>query len=77
MTIPIRNLYYLFLYAWSQFRGGAMVEPGSTKVRTYRISSRSCYRLGRVNFLGAGSTAGIRHSPMNWLAHAVVFVLIA
>ena len=28
MTIPIRNLYYIFLYAWAQFSGGAMVEAG-------------------------------------------------
>ena len=28
MTIPIRNLYYIFLYAWTQFSGGALVEAG-------------------------------------------------
>ena len=28
MTIPIRNLYYLFLYAWARFPGGAMGEVG-------------------------------------------------
>jgi 5-methylcytosine-specific restriction enzyme subunit McrC len=28
MTIPIRNLYYLFLYAWAQFPGGAVAEVG-------------------------------------------------
>jgi 5-methylcytosine-specific restriction enzyme subunit McrC len=28
MTIPIRNLYYLFLYAWAQFPGGAVGEAG-------------------------------------------------
>jgi 5-methylcytosine-specific restriction enzyme subunit McrC len=28
MTIPIRNLYYLFLYAWARFPGGAIGEAG-------------------------------------------------
>ncbi|WP_213737048.1 hypothetical protein [Bradyrhizobium sp. dw_411] len=28
MKIPIRNLYYLFLYAWAQFPDGAMGEAG-------------------------------------------------
>jgi 5-methylcytosine-specific restriction enzyme subunit McrC len=28
MTIPIRNLYYLFLYAWARFPGGAVGEAG-------------------------------------------------
>jgi 5-methylcytosine-specific restriction enzyme subunit McrC len=28
MTIPIRNLYYLFLYAWGRFPGGAIGEAG-------------------------------------------------
>jgi 5-methylcytosine-specific restriction enzyme subunit McrC len=28
MTIPIRNLYYLFLYAWARFPGGAMGAAG-------------------------------------------------
>jgi 5-methylcytosine-specific restriction enzyme subunit McrC len=28
VTIPIRNLYYLFLYAWAQFPGGAIGEAG-------------------------------------------------
>jgi 5-methylcytosine-specific restriction enzyme subunit McrC len=28
MTIPIRNLYYLFLYAWARFPGGATEEAG-------------------------------------------------
>ena len=28
MTIPIRNLYYLFLYAWARFPGGTLVEVG-------------------------------------------------
>jgi 5-methylcytosine-specific restriction enzyme subunit McrC len=28
MTIPIRNLYYLFLYAWARFPGGAVGEVG-------------------------------------------------
>jgi 5-methylcytosine-specific restriction enzyme subunit McrC len=31
MTIPIRNLYYLFLYAWARFPGGALVEVGIDK----------------------------------------------
>jgi 5-methylcytosine-specific restriction enzyme subunit McrC len=28
MTIPVRNLYYLFLYAWGRFPGGAIGEAG-------------------------------------------------
>ncbi|PVE25807.1 hypothetical protein DC522_03270 [Microvirga sp. KLBC 81] len=28
MTIPIRNLYYLFTYAWAQFPGGVSVAAG-------------------------------------------------
>jgi 5-methylcytosine-specific restriction enzyme subunit McrC len=28
VTIPIRNLYYLFLYAWARFPGGAIGEVG-------------------------------------------------
>ena len=28
MTIPIRNLYYLFLYAWARFPGGSLVGAG-------------------------------------------------
>jgi 5-methylcytosine-specific restriction enzyme subunit McrC len=28
MMIPIRNLYYLFLYAWARFPGGAIGEAG-------------------------------------------------
>jgi 5-methylcytosine-specific restriction enzyme subunit McrC len=28
VTIPIRNIYYLFLYAWARFPGGAAVEVG-------------------------------------------------
>jgi 5-methylcytosine-specific restriction enzyme subunit McrC len=28
MNIPIRNLYYLFVYAWAQFPGGRFVETG-------------------------------------------------
>ena len=28
MKIPIRNLYYLFLYAWARFPGGAVGEAG-------------------------------------------------
>ena len=28
MTIPIRNLYYLFLYAWAKFPDGFLVEAG-------------------------------------------------
>ncbi|MGX0966091.1 5-methylcytosine-specific restriction enzyme subunit McrC [Bradyrhizobium japonicum] len=28
MTIPIRNLYYLFLYAWAKFPGGPAVDVG-------------------------------------------------
>jgi 5-methylcytosine-specific restriction enzyme subunit McrC len=28
VTIPIRNLYYLFLYAWAYFPPGAMAETG-------------------------------------------------
>ncbi|MER8491705.1 hypothetical protein NKH53_26165 [Mesorhizobium australicum] len=28
MKIPIRNLYYLFLYAWARFPGGAVGESG-------------------------------------------------
>jgi 5-methylcytosine-specific restriction enzyme subunit McrC len=28
VTIPIRNLYYLFLYAWARFPGGAVGEVG-------------------------------------------------
>jgi 5-methylcytosine-specific restriction enzyme subunit McrC len=28
VTIPIRNLYYLFLYAWARFPGGSLVETG-------------------------------------------------
>jgi len=31
MTIPIRNLYYLFLYAWARFPGGAVGETGIDK----------------------------------------------
>ena len=31
MTIPIRNLYYLFLYAWARFPGGAIGEVGIDK----------------------------------------------
>ena len=29
MTIPIRNLYYLFLYAWARFPGGTVGEVGT------------------------------------------------
>ena len=29
MTIPIRNLYYLFLYAWARFPGGAVGDVGA------------------------------------------------
>ncbi len=28
MKIPIRNLYYLFLYAWDRFPGGALTSAG-------------------------------------------------
>lgn len=28
MTIPVRNLYYLFLYAWARFPGGIVGEVG-------------------------------------------------
>jgi 5-methylcytosine-specific restriction enzyme subunit McrC len=28
VTIPIRNLYYVFLYAWARFPGGARAEAG-------------------------------------------------
>lgn len=28
MKIPIRNLYYLFLYAWGRFPGGAITDVG-------------------------------------------------
>lgn len=28
MKIPIRNLYYLFLYAWARFPGGPVGEAG-------------------------------------------------
>src|SRR5262245_8800265 len=28
MTIPIRNIYYLFLYAWERFPGGGVGETG-------------------------------------------------
>jgi 5-methylcytosine-specific restriction enzyme subunit McrC len=28
MKIPIRNLYYLFLYAWARFPGGAVGKVG-------------------------------------------------
>jgi len=31
VTIPIRNLYYLFSYAWAQFPGGDAVEVGIDK----------------------------------------------
>jgi 5-methylcytosine-specific restriction enzyme subunit McrC len=31
VTIPIRNLYYLFLYAWARFPGGAIGEVGIDK----------------------------------------------
>lgn len=31
MTIPIRNLYYLFSYAWAQFPGGDAVDVGIDK----------------------------------------------
>ena len=31
MTIPIRNLYYLFLYAWARFPGGTVGEAGIDK----------------------------------------------
>ena len=28
MTIPIRNLYFIFCYAWAQFPGGSTVDVG-------------------------------------------------
>ena len=28
MTIPIRNLYFIFLYAWTRFPGGAVADAG-------------------------------------------------
>jgi 5-methylcytosine-specific restriction enzyme subunit McrC len=31
MTIPIRNLYYMFLYAWARFPGGAIGSVGIDK----------------------------------------------
>jgi 5-methylcytosine-specific restriction enzyme subunit McrC len=31
VKIPIRNLYFLFLYAWAQFPGGPMAEAGIDK----------------------------------------------
>jgi 5-methylcytosine-specific restriction enzyme subunit McrC len=31
VIIPIRNLYYLFLYAWARFPGGAVGEAGVDK----------------------------------------------
>lgn len=29
MTIPVRNIYYLFLYAWGHFKSGGVRDVGA------------------------------------------------
>ncbi|MGY4366716.1 5-methylcytosine-specific restriction enzyme subunit McrC [Bradyrhizobium sp. LB1.3] len=54
MTIPIRNLYYLFLYAWARFPGGSTTEIGFDNspdlpnlfARLLVVGTRSLFRRG-------------------------------
>ena len=54
MTIPIRNLYYLFLYAWARFPGGAIGEVGIDKspdlpslfAKLLSVGTRRLFRRG-------------------------------
>lgn len=54
MKIPIRNLYYLFLYAWARFPRGPIVEAGIDKspdlpnlfARLLSAGTRRLLRLG-------------------------------
>ena len=66
MTISIRNLYYLFLYAWARFPGGAIGEVGIDKSPDLPSLFAKLLSAGaHVGSLGAGSIGDTRRSQMS------------
>ena len=66
MTIPIRNLYYMFLYAWARFPGGAVGSVGSTKPGSPKPLGKLLADGTRDSSPRAGSRISNVHRRAGW-----------
>ena len=67
MSVPIRNLLYLFLYAWARFSGGGVLrEAGIDESPDLpNLFARLLLAGNAQDSLNAVSTAGIKPLLMN------------